>query len=85
MMTSEDDALEAAAGMLGEHFENYAIVVQYTDGTVWHQGNNDLTEKALYQEALTMMEEERQWEDSDVEIDWDDDDDQDDWVHCADD
>jgi hypothetical protein len=82
-MSSEDTALEAAVGMLGEHFENYAIVVQYTDGSVWHQGNNDLTERALYQEALMMMREERQWEKSDVEIDWEDDDDEDDWVHCG--
>ena len=75
MMASEDDAIEQAQGILGEHFQHYAIVVQYDDGSVWHVGNNELVTKALHEEALNMIREEREWADSDVDIDWDDDDD----------
>jgi hypothetical protein len=78
-MAATDDALENAKAALGEQFQHYAIVVQYDDGDVWHDSNNALVEKALYKEALTMIKEEREWEDSDVEIDWDDDSDGDDW------
>lgn len=68
-----DEALSKAIAILAEHFINYAVVVQYDDGSVWHQSNNDLVEKALYEESLTQMKEEREWENSDVEIEWDDD------------
>jgi hypothetical protein len=78
-MAATDDALENAKAALGEQFQHYAIVVQYDDGDVWHDSNNALVEKALYKEALTMIKEEREWEDSDVEIEWDDDSDGDDW------
>ncbi len=83
MMASEDDAMETAAATLGEHFENYAIVVQHSDGSVDHVGNNDLVERALYEEALYLIKEAREWEDSDIDIEYDDDDD-DDWMACVD-
>ena len=57
--------------ILGEMFENYAIVVQYDDGSVFHDGNNEIVERALYQEALTMIEDEREWLDADVDVDLD--------------
>ena len=71
-MASEEDALEQAKAILGEHFQHYAIVVQYDDGSVWHEGNNELVSKALHEEALNMIREEREWADSDVDIDLDD-------------
>lgn len=79
MMAATDDALENAKAALGEQFQHYAIVVQYDDGEVWHESNNSLVEKALYDEALNMMKEEREWADSDVDIEWDDDDEDDGW------
>lgn len=78
-MACDDDALEQAKAILGEHFQHYAIVVQYDDGSVWHEGDNELVSKALHEEALNMIREEREWADSDVDIEWDDDDDDDDW------
>ena len=75
-MASEETALEKASALLGEHFINYAIVVQYDDESVWHEGNNALVEKALYQEALTMITQERQAEEEDIEVVWDDEDDE---------
>jgi len=75
MSDPTENAFEDAKAKLSEHFLNYAIVVQYDDGSVWHEGNNHLVEKALYQEALQLIKSERNWEDSDLEIDWDDDDD----------
>ena len=73
-MASEETALEKASALLGEHFINYAIVVQYDDESVWHEGNNSLVEKALYQEALTMIE--RRTEEEENEVVWDEDDDE---------
>ena len=73
-MASEETALEKASALLGEHFINYAIVVQYDDESVWHEGNNSLVEKALYQEALTMIE--RRSEEEESEVVWDEDDDE---------
>ena len=70
-MASEETALEKASALLGEHFINYAIVVQYDDESVWHEGNNSLVEKALYQEALTMIE--RRTEEEESEVVWDED------------
>ena len=78
-MAATDDALENAKAALGEQFQHYAIVVQYDDGDVWHDSNNALVEKALYKEALTMIKEEREGEDSDVETERDDESDGDDW------
>lgn len=77
-MAATDDALENAKAALGEQFQHYAIVVQYDDGDVWHDSNNALVEKALYKEALTMIKEEREWEDNDIEVEWEEDDDDDD-------
>jgi|TARA_E500000318_G_scaffold15861_1_gene16248 hypothetical protein len=77
-MASEEEAFNQAKALLGEHYQHYAIVVQYDDGSVWHEGNNELVSRALYEEALTMIKEQREWEDSDLEIDWEEDDD-DDW------
>ena len=79
MMSADEDAYEKAKAILGEHFSHYAIVVQYEDGSVWHESNNSLVERALYIEALEMIKEERLIDDSDVDIDWDDDDDDDGW------
>jgi hypothetical protein len=66
--SGEDDGINKAAGILGEHFQNYAIVVQYDDGQVWHQGNNDLIEKALYREALEMIQQDRDYQEEDLWI-----------------
>ena len=84
-MQATEEAYEKAKAILGEHFPNFAIVVQYEDGTVWHESNNTLVERALYIEALDMLKEERAGEDYD--IDWDDDDDDDDrtWLNDDDD
>jgi hypothetical protein len=79
MMSADEDAYEKAKSILGEHFPHYAIVVQYEDGSVWHESNNSLVERALYIEALEMIKEERLIDDSDTDIDWDDDDDDDGW------
>lgn len=54
-MQATEDAFEKAKAIIGEHFPNYAIVVQYDDGSVWHESNNTLVEKPLYIEALTMI------------------------------
>ena len=79
--TGTEEAIDRATAVLGEHFQHYAIVVQYDDGTVWHQGNNDLVEKALYQEALNMIQEERDYENEDLEIDWEEEEEAgDDWL-----
>lgn len=78
-MASEEEALEQAKAILGEHFQHYAIVVQYDDGSVWHEGNNELVTKALHEEALNMIRDEREWADCEVDIDWDDDEEGDDW------
>lgn len=71
-----EDALEQTTGTLSEFFQHYALVVQYEDGSVLHVSDNALVEKALYSEALEIIEEEKEFEDSDLEdceIDWDDD------------
>ena len=70
-MTAEWEALQRDKAILGEMFENYAIVVQYDDGSVFHDGNNEIVERALYQEALAMIEDEREWLDADVDVDLD--------------
>tara|TARA_R110002153_G_scaffold273383_1_gene444198 strand:- start:8893 stop:9180 length:288 start_codon:yes stop_codon:yes gene_type:complete len=77
-----EDALEQTTGTLSEFFQHYALVVQYEDGSVLHVSDNALVEKALYSEALEIIEEEKEFEDSDIidsdlEIDWDDDDEED--------
>lgn len=74
-MAATDDALETAKAALGEQFQHYAIVVQYDDGEVWHEGNNALVEKALYDEALSMIKEEREWEGADLDVDWEEEED----------
>lgn len=75
-----EDALEQTTGTLSEFFQHYALVVQYEDGSVLHVSDNALVEKALYSEALEIIEEEKEFDDSDLEdceIDWDDDDEED--------
>jgi hypothetical protein len=76
-MATEDEALEQIKGILGEHFQHYAFVVQYDDGSIWGEGDNELVTKALHEEALMMIKQQREWEDSDLEIVWDDDDEDD--------
>ena len=71
-MQATEESFEKAKAILGEQFQHYAIVVQYDDGSVWHESNNQLVEKALYHEALSMIKEEREYDDSDTEIDWED-------------
>ncbi len=75
-----ENAFEQAKAILGEFFPHFAIVVQYEDGSVWHESNNALVEKALYREALNIIKEEKEFEDCalECEIDWDDDDDDED-------
>ena len=77
-MQATEDAFEKAKAIIGEHSPNYAIVVQYDDGSIWHESNNTLVEKPLYIEALTLIKEERKSEEieDDVDIDWDDEDDE---------
>lgn len=77
-----EDALEQTTGTLSEFFQHYALVVQYEDGSVLHVSDNALVEKALYSEALEIIEEEKEFEDSDIidsdlEIDWGEDEDED--------
>lgn len=72
LMASTEDAFENAKAILGEQFQHYAIVVQYDDGSVWHESNNQLVEKALYHEALEMIKEEKEFDDSELEIEWED-------------
>ncbi len=62
LMQATEDAFERAKAIIGEHFPNYAIVVQYDDGSIWHESNNDLVERPLYLEALQMIKEEKQGE-----------------------
>lgn len=71
-MDATEDGYEKAKAILGEFFPNFAIVVQYEDGSVWHEANNSLVEKALYIEALDMIKEEKRADD-DFEVDWDED------------
>lgn len=76
-----EDSLEKAQSILSEFFQHFAIVVQYEDGSVMHVSDNSLVEKALYKEALGMIKEEKEFEDSDIEdceIEWEDEDDSDD-------
>jgi hypothetical protein len=75
-MQATEDGFEKAKAILGEHFPHFAIVVQYEDGSIWHEANNSLVEKALYIEALDMLKEERK-ADEEFDIDWDDEEDDD--------
>jgi len=70
-----EEALEQAKATLGEFFTHFAIVVQYDDGSVLHDSDNMLVEKALYLEALDMIKEEKRSESVDYELEWDDEDD----------
>ena len=80
MARSQEDALANSRTELGEQFQNYCIVVQYDDETVSYTGNNSLVTKALLQEALQMIEDQREA----VEIVWEDEeeaeDESDDWA-----
>ena len=67
MAKSQEEALVQAKTILGEQFQNYSIIVQYDDETVSYTGNNSLTTKALMQEALQQIEDQREA----VEIVWD--------------
>lgn len=81
-----EDAFDKAVAILSEHFQHYAVVVQYDDGSIYHQGDNHLVEKALYQEALQLIKESKMWDD-DIDIEWDDEDEDDDesWLEEDDD
>jgi hypothetical protein len=68
MAQSQEDALGNSRTELGEQFSNYCIIVQYDDETVSYTGNNSLMTKALCQEALQMIEDQREA----VEIVWED-------------
>lgn len=70
-----EEALEQAKAILGEFFPHFALVVQYDDGSVLHDSDNTLVEKALYLEALEMIKDEKEAEGIDCDIDWEDDDD----------
>jgi hypothetical protein len=76
VMQATEDGYEKAKAILGEFFPNFAIVVQYEDGSVWHEANNALIEKALYIEALDMLKEEKRAEDTEVDIDWEEEEDE---------
>ena len=71
-MQATEDGFERAKAILGEFFPNFAIVVQYEDGSIWHEANNDLVEKALYVEALAIIKEEKK-AGEELDIDWDED------------
>ena len=73
-MALTDEALEQAQAILGEQFQNYAIVVQHDDEEVEYASNNQLMGKALFQEALEQMKEQRELENQDVEVIWEDED-----------
>jgi len=83
-MQSVEEEFERAKAILGEHFQHFAVVVQYEDGSVWHEGNNALVEKALYEEALYIIKEEREAEDIVWEVDWDDEEEEDSWLEDED-
>ena len=72
MPSPEEEAVEEVKGKLGEHFQNYAIVVQWDDGDVQYEFNNALVGKALFRESLILMKREEELEDEDVEVIWDD-------------
>ena len=42
MPSPEEQAVEEVKGKLGEHFQNYAIVVQWDDGDVQYEFNLSL-------------------------------------------
>ena len=70
MPSPEEEAVEQVSAILGEHFQNYVIVVQYDCETVERTTNNTLMCKALCQEVLQQIKDERDLED--VEVVWDD-------------
>ena len=70
MPSPEESAVQKAAAILGEHFQNYVVIVQYDCETVERSTNNTLMCKALCQEVLQQIKDERDVED--VEVEWDD-------------
>lgn len=75
-MSSCEDAVEQVKGILGEHFQNYTIIVQHDCGDLQYEMNNQLVGKALMRETLDILKQEQKWEDSeDVEVVWDDEED----------
>lgn len=72
MASPEEEAVEQVKSKLGEHFQNYAIVVQWDCGEIQYEFNNALVGKALFRESLSLMKREEDLEDEDVEIIWDD-------------
>ena len=51
-MSSCEDAVEQVKGILGEHFQNYTIIVQHDCGDLQYEMNNQLVGKALIRETL---------------------------------
>ena len=74
MATPEEDAIDTVKATLGEHFQNFAIVVQWDCGEVQYEFNNDnkIVGKALFQESLQLMKDERELENEDIEVIWED-------------
>jgi hypothetical protein len=72
MPNPEEEVIEEVKAKLGEHFQNYAIVVQWDCGEIQYEYNNTLVGKALFRESLSQMKREEDLEDEDVEVVWDD-------------
>ena len=72
MASPEEEVIEEVKAKLGEHFQNYAIVVQWDDGDIQYEFNNSLVGKALFRESLLAMKREQELEDDDSEVIWED-------------
>ena len=70
MASPEEEAIEEVKAKLGEHFQNYAIVVQWDDGDIQYEFNNSVVGKALFRESLLPMKREQELEDDDCEVIW---------------
>jgi hypothetical protein len=70
-MSAAEEAIENAGAILGEQYQNYVVIVQHDDETVERKTNNTLISKALCQEVLQQLKEERELEN--VEVEWEDD------------
>ena len=75
MSDGSEEVVEQVKGLLGEHFQNYTVIVQHDCGDLQYEFNNLIVGKALMRESLELIKAEQTWEDSEeVEVEWDDDD-----------
>lgn len=74
-MSIEEQTVEQVKTILGEHFDNFALVVQYEDGSVWGETNNAVIARGLHLEALDQLKDARDATYESLECEWVDDDD----------